>query len=491
MGRAAAVVVNTAPLGGFIEGDIDRPIVLQALHNEADAPPFPAGVDGPANHPGVIGGWHTAWLDGSGCNQWLLDDATGQLRMRLHCSHALSELAVGHLIQQAAEAVNTSAWRGAWRGAGFELTTQGWATLRAASGLLVSTSERSGRSSHGSAESTQMDAAEAVGQLHGAQQLARALSDSAQAQGAQPLAAHAQSIPDLIRGIDAQQDGCYAAPVNGQDHRKGVRPGVVGDPSSGSAAAGAGSTSDSASGSATAHADPVERPATPTLTLDAAHSSLLATEATLAAFTGGDFALVSQGDAHAAAAHTASTVVGGTASHYTHAGGIKLIAANGPWSLRAHTDALDLQAEQELTLTSVGDEIHAGAQGRIVLTAGSSRVVLDGGNITFTCPGTFTVKAAAHAFEGGGSAEPALPALPDSRAKIHQVRFRATDPDSGDAIAGMPYRIELIDGSVLQGLTDAQGQTQQVATADPQSVKLYWEHHAAEEANDPAHEEHC
>ncbi|MCH2242181.1 MAG: DUF2345 domain-containing protein, partial [Aquabacterium sp.] len=306
-------------------------------------------------------------------------------------------------------------------------------------------------SSHGSAQSTQMDAAEAVGQLHGAQQLARALSDSAQAQGAQPLAAHAQSIPELIRGIDAQQDGCYAAPLNGQDHRKGVRPGVVGDASAASEGA-------SRTGSAAVSGDPVERPATPTLTLDAAHSSLLATEATLAAFTGGDFALVSQGDAHAAAAHTASTVVGGTASHYTHAGGMKLIAANGPWSLRAHTGALDVQAEQELTLTSVGDEIHAAAQGRIVLTAGSSRVVLDGGNITFTCPGTFTVKAASHAFEGGGSAAAQIPGLPQARLgelpRWLELELRGWE---AAPLANVPYTVKFSDGSTRHGTLDEKG----------------------------------
>ncbi|MCH2242321.1 MAG: type VI secretion system tip protein VgrG, partial [Aquabacterium sp.] len=386
------------------------------------------------------------------------------------------------LIQQAADAVNTSAWRGAWRGAGFELITQGWATLRAAGGMLVSSSERSGRSSHGSAESTQMDAAEAVGQLHGAQQVAQALSDSAQAQGAQPLAAHAQSVPELIRGIDAQQDGCYSTPLNGQDHRKGVRPGVVGAAPAGAEQTGLSSRSEtgSATGLATGGAsgafsalpgslhtasghtaslDPVERPAAPTLTLDAAHSSLLATEATLAAYTGGDFALVSQGDAHATAAHTASTVVGGTASHYTHAGGMKLIAANGPWSLRAHTGALDVQADQELTVTSVGDEIHAAAQGRIVLTAGSSRVVLDGGNITFTCPGTFTVRAAAHAFEGPGSAEAALPYLPHQRLNepTHWIDLSHRDPD-GQPMAGQRYTIHFEGGTVVSGALNAAGQ---------------------------------
>ncbi|MBI5924550.1 MAG: type VI secretion system Vgr family protein [Aquabacterium sp.] len=45
------------------------------------------GLKPGADHPGTVSGWHYPHLDGQGANQWLVDDATGQLRMRL-ASHS-------------------------------------------------------------------------------------------------------------------------------------------------------------------------------------------------------------------------------------------------------------------------------------------------------------------------------------------------------------------------------------------------------------------
>ncbi|HSW04149.1 type VI secretion system Vgr family protein, partial [Aquabacterium sp.] len=43
----------------FIEGDIDRPLIIGALYNGQDLPPWSAGVDSGVNHPGVISGLHS------------------------------------------------------------------------------------------------------------------------------------------------------------------------------------------------------------------------------------------------------------------------------------------------------------------------------------------------------------------------------------------------------------------------------------------------
>ena len=71
----------------FVEGDIDRPLVVGQLYNGQDTPPFSAGVDSGVNHAGVLSGMHTQTLDGAGFNQWVMDDATGQLRMRVLASY--------------------------------------------------------------------------------------------------------------------------------------------------------------------------------------------------------------------------------------------------------------------------------------------------------------------------------------------------------------------------------------------------------------------
>ena len=215
----------------FIEADIDRPVIVGQLYNGADTPPFSAGEDCGINHPGVISGIHTQTnthsLDGDGpdassvsqFNQWAIDDASGQMRMRLLAGYTAAEIGLGHLIQQSA----SSAQRGAWRGSGFEATTQGWASVRAAKGLLISTTTRlGGSSSYGSAQSTQMDAQEALAQLRGATDLGQRLSEAATSATAQPLSAFEpnQSVAKLIDQIDPKKDAKHPGSVNGQEAKK-------------------------------------------------------------------------------------------------------------------------------------------------------------------------------------------------------------------------------------------------------------------------------
>ena len=149
--------VGSEVLVGFVGGDIDQPVVVNQLHSDVDLPPYSAGLDSGVNHPGVLSGLYAASLTGSDALSWVLDDATGQSRMRLLCAGEGSgeaELGLGHLIQQAGSGAN----RGAWRGSGFEARSAAWVTLRAAEGLLVSATARAQQGT--SVASTQMDAAE-------------------------------------------------------------------------------------------------------------------------------------------------------------------------------------------------------------------------------------------------------------------------------------------------------------------------------------------
>ena len=417
--------VGTEVMVDFIENDIDRPLVIGQLYNGQDLPPFAAGVDSGVNHPGVISGVHSPTLDRAGYNEWSIDDATGQLRMRLLCSYTAAEIGLGHLIQQTA----ASAQRGAARGAGFEVTTQGWGSLRAAQGLMLSTTTRSG--TYGSAQSTQMDAQEAVGQLKAAHELGERLNDAARVMKAQVLKAHenGQSVPHLIKNLDPLQDGKYTGTVHGQEAKKAD---AQRNPT-----------------------DPVERPASATVLLDSATSLGMTSEAGISGFSGEDLAFVSQGDWQETAAHTASLVSGRTASWYAHQGGIQLKAGNGPVSLRAHTDGLEILADQDVQVLSVNDEITISASTRIELVGGDSKVVLDGGNIEFVTPGSFTVKAATHSWEGAQSSPATLPALPGSTVTAevppdvdgYDEQFHLVSAE-GEMLAHRPYRIVGDNGQV-------------------------------------------
>jgi type VI secretion system secreted protein VgrG len=382
---------GTEVLVDFVDGDIDRPIVVGQLHNGQHDLPWPAGVDASANHPGTVSGWHSQHLDGQGANQWLIDDATGQLRMRL-ASHSAAtgwnELSLGHLIQHSGHGGEGHARRGQWLGSGFYGATDGWAVVRAAQGLLLTTSSRPAMGA--SVASTQMDAAEAVAQLKAARQLGEALSQSARQQGAHGLSSHDgdQAWQHHADQMDPQTQGRYEGSVGGQEAKKAQGRTLT---------------------------EPVERFAQPLLHLDTPVSASFVTPTSIHLFSGQDTSVSAQGDVHSTSAQSFSAVSGQTTSLYTHSGGIKAITASAGLSLRAHTDAQQIWSEKDLTVQSTTDEIRIQASKSITLTAGQSQIVIEGGNITFTCPGTWTVKGAGHDWSSGGGFDTSLEVLPDSR----------------------------------------------------------------------------
>lgn len=70
--------------------------------------------------------------------------------------------------------------------------------------------------------------------------------------------------------------------------------------------------------------------------------------------------------------------------------------------------------------------------------------------------------------------------LPDSRTKLFHEQFRAVDKTSGKPIANKPYRLVLADGTEITGRTGNDGLTERVASAQAESVKLYWNEDAQE-----------
>ncbi|AYH42480.1 Rhs element Vgr protein [Azoarcus sp. DN11] len=368
---------GTEVLVDFVEGDIDRPLVVGQLYNGVGLPPFSAGDASTANHPGVISGWTSDTHGGdTGFNQWLADDAPGQLRTRLASSYAASQLSLGHLVEHDPR----SAVRGPWRGTGLELRTDGWMAIRAGEGILISAATRP------NASSTQMDVADAVSQLREAERTAQALSDAAAAQSARPLAANAGQSA-FIDAIDTSRAGRFEGSVGGQAARK-ARPGSR-EPDA-----------------------PTERFSQPYIVTEGPDDIGLSTPAAALLFAGGRLHATTQQDFHVAAAHAFSATIGEGASWFSHSGGIRSIAAAGSQTVQAHTDAMEILADQSVAVTSSNDEIHISAKDRIVLQAGQSSVTLQGGDITFACPGTFSVKGAGHAFEGPASNAASLPRLP-------------------------------------------------------------------------------
>ncbi len=363
----------------FLDGDIDQPVIVAQLYNDADLPPWTAGVDADANHPGTLSGWHSQALDGKGHAQWLFDDTPGQLRTRLSSSVGASQLGLGHLVQQSADASS----RGAWRGTGFELRSDAWTVVRSGQGMLLSATARP------DAASTQADAREALGQMRGAQNAGQRIGDAAAQRQARPLAATGE-YDAMIQALDPNADGRYPGSVGGQQAVK-------------------------ASGGERGGTDPVERIDGPRMLVDAPMSLGFATPASAILHASENLHATAQADGHIAARQTFASASGQSTSLFVQDGGLRAIAANAPVSLHAHTDMLELLAGQDVTITSTTDSIEILANQRVTLQAAGGAIVMDGADIVFKGPGMFSVKGASHNLIGPASDAAALPALPSTQ----------------------------------------------------------------------------
>jgi type VI secretion system secreted protein VgrG len=196
--------------------------------------------------------------------------------------------------------------------------------------------------------------------------------------------------------------------------------------------------------------------------MEAPSSINWATPASTVVFAGGQLQWTTQADLHMAAAYTVASVSANATGLFTHDGGIQAVAANGPVSLQAHTDQLEILADKAVTIVSVNDVIEIKASEKIVLQAGQSSVTLEGGNITFACPGNFSVKGGQHVFESGAYVGRSIAPLPDgevsipssfvSQSAMHSLRFAFAGSDAIAAaydLVGTPFRLTNDKGDVL------------------------------------------
>ncbi len=415
--------IGSEVLVDFISGDIDQPVIVASLYNGVDTPPFAAGVDGGMDHAGVVSGWHSQNFSGDGYNQWLLDDAPNELQTQLATSAANSALNLGWLRSR----VPASALRGAARGLGLEARTDAWGQLRGSEGVWLTTAQRAQAGT--SVTSTQLDVSEAASQLTAADSLNKALRDAAVAQSAQVSDAALKTVPDLMLKLQPKADSAAAKAL---------------------------------------------RFDAPLLGLDSDASLNAATPQSMLLFAQGNINWTTQGDSHWAAQHTVSMNSGDAMTLFTHDGGLMAIAGNAPVSLAAHTDAMEILADKSITVTSTNNSILVEAQQKIVLQAGQSAITLEVGNITFACPGVFSVKGASHPFGSGGSDAAVLGVLPDTTFKLYDEAFAILDPN-GNPMDALPYSIESAGGKHFAE-TDTEGNSLRTGTDASESVTfaLQW-----------------
>nr|GEZ94176.1 hypothetical protein [Tanacetum cinerariifolium] len=217
------------------------------------------------------------------------------------------------------------------RGEGFELRTDGRGAIRAGKGLFISADQQAG------AQGQQLEMAAAITHLQDAVQQLQTLSTDAQASKAEPAGVEAQ-VALLEQNLEQLKSAVMLL----------------------SAPQGIALTSGK-------H-----------LQL-AAHDNVM---------------LNAGGDTDVSVVKRMFMGVGRGLSVFVRQLGIKLIANQGPVTVQAQNDTLELLARQGLRITSTEDEIHIVAKKKIVLNAAGSYLTLEQGLIESGTAGDHLLKAA-------------------------------------------------------------------------------------------------
>ena len=171
--------------------------------------------------------------------------------------------------------------------------------------------------------------------------------------------------------------------------------------------------------------------------------------------SGGDSDTVVMGDARLhsgqAIGMLATAVEGGADA----GNALSVVAGTDELNMQAQHDEVRLQSRQALRAASAQGvvELTAGKTVHIATTGGAS-VTIEGGNISFNCPGKITVHAGKKSFLGATHLSTEMNSWPEAQFDdVYVVRHRAT----GEPMPNTRVQITRGDGGRSEVVTDAQG----------------------------------
>ncbi len=298
--------------------------------------------------------------------------------------------------------------RGSFRGLGFELRTDAYGAVRAKQGLLLSSyGTQPGEPAGDNAAGIAL-----AGQLAS---LGKALSDAADLHQTVRLAGHLGST-QAGRSALSHEEAPLAALHT-------ALKGMVSEASAEQAAAdAAGKNTRTAKPGAPAGQGKLPHTTDPVIAIAAKAGLAVAAGHDIQWAAGETIALAAGQDSHCAIGGTARVhsgqaigMLGGAIGAGAQAAGkgLTFIAGQGDIALQAQGGAMQLAAKDDLTIQSATSHIDWAAAKRIVLsTEGGASLTIEGGNITAMCPGKITIRAQQKSFVGPEQVSYALPTLP-------------------------------------------------------------------------------
>lgn len=396
----------------WVNGDCDRPLVTGRVYNGAVQPHWHSN--------GLLSGYKSKEYQGTGYNQMVMDDSTGQNRVHLYSTSANSQLHLGYLVDQSGNN------RGSYLGSGFDLKSDAYGAVRASQGLYVTTHPAASQPLDGSNTMTQLVSSESV---------LEAMSDASTLHQAESLKDGYDSLKSFT--------GATQNSVSGS--------------SSGANTAGGGN------GSANVFKEPVMLFGSPS-------GIALSTQESVHVASDANTNIVSGQNTHIA---TAKSLIASTAeriSLFVQNAGMKLFTAKGKVEIQTHSDNIEVTAQKTVKILSATERIEIASATGILLTSSGGYIRIKDGNIEIHTPNMVDIKGATHTFAGPAQMRTNLGAFKQSSGPYDE-KFAFKD-ELGRPMPNMAHLLEMRSDQ-LENVTGQDGAISRMFTSSPEKISAF------------------
>ncbi|HZG21059.1 MAG TPA: type VI secretion system Vgr family protein [Herbaspirillum sp.] len=383
----------------FLGGDPDKPIIIGRVYGATALPPSFSHIGAlPGNR--FLAGIKSKEISGQRYNQLRLDDTPGQISAQLSSQHGYSELNLGWLTHPRERGAGDA------RGEGAELRSDQALALRGGQGVLISAAARP------AAGGSQLDRHELLGLMGVLQDVQQQLAALAQIHRAG--ATEGRALAQLQEHLERWEAGSNTDAQGNDGHR-------------------------------------------PLVAVTAPAGVAISSDDSIAIGAQTQIDMISVGNTQLSVGKKLLARVAESISLFAHRLGIKLVAASGKLELQTDADNIEATSAKRIVLTAA-EEIVLQAP-RLRFVAQGAQIDLGGGAITQQSSGDHVIRSADFHHLGGADAHVPEITLPVSNVPTDE-RFILARRGSGRPHAHQRYRIELDDGSAMEGITDEQGRTE-------------------------------
>ncbi|MFX1738310.1 type VI secretion system Vgr family protein [Paraburkholderia sp. A1RI_3L] len=213
------------------------------------------------------------------------------------------------------------------------------------------------------------------------------------------------------------------------------------------------------------------------IALSAPHGIGLATPDRVMVSAGKDVSVATSSRFNVTALRNVAVAAGEVLSLFAHRLGIRMFAARGKVQIQAQSDAMELVAQKNVQITSADGTATVNAANGVVLSGGGTAYIkVHGDHVEIGGAGSLILKVPDISKQGPGALSLPVPKFGQMDV-ANDERFILSDGITGRPVANRPYRIELADGQIVEGVTGEQGETSLSRKDVAQGLKLTLPNH--------------